>query len=434
MISETIAEWEFNKSIFDILNEKIECKIRMYVLEGMNFAKRDLLSESDPYLLIKCGKIEFNEQQNYQLDEPNPKFYKCFEFMQRFPGAPVISISAYDYDDFFGDDLIGETKIDLNDRFYNKDWTSIVEKPIESRSLYMSTSRVPQGNLRLWLEIIPMFSKRMDEEIINIAPEPEEEYEMRFIVWKTKKIEMMDFEGTSDVYCKSSLNRNDEYVTDTHWRCTTGDASFNWRNLIKVKANSVMLQQNDNYNLTIQAWDKDLIGGDDLIGDFKLDLQPIVSDMYLTKRAQVLNKKYWNDYMKKALEERGFKNTDDIKWEDDECFWIPVSRLETKEDGTKGEEKNSGYILVSLRIFTKDFAEKQPQGKGRDAPNDDPLLPPPEGRLELTLNPFKMFSQLLGPAVRRKICILLFCVVCCALLIYMAPMIISNGISKVIFN
>lgn len=28
-------------------------------------AKRDLFSDSDPFLIIKCGKDEFNEEKNY---------------------------------------------------------------------------------------------------------------------------------------------------------------------------------------------------------------------------------------------------------------------------------------------------------------------------------------------------------------------------------
>ena len=88
------------------------------MIEGFNFAQRDLFSASDPYLFIKCGKIEFNEVKNYQLDTSEPEFHKCFEFIMDFPGAPPVEISAYDYDDFFGDDLIGKSKLDLDDRSF----------------------------------------------------------------------------------------------------------------------------------------------------------------------------------------------------------------------------------------------------------------------------------------------------------------------------
>jgi hypothetical protein len=46
-----------------------------------------------------------------------------------------VTIEAFDKDDFFGDSLIGLTKIDLDDRFYNKDWTGVEDKPIEYRNL-----------------------------------------------------------------------------------------------------------------------------------------------------------------------------------------------------------------------------------------------------------------------------------------------------------
>ena len=39
-----------------MLNTLTKCKVRVYVIEGFNFAKRDIFSESDPYLVIKCGK------------------------------------------------------------------------------------------------------------------------------------------------------------------------------------------------------------------------------------------------------------------------------------------------------------------------------------------------------------------------------------------
>lgn len=57
-----------------------------------------------------------------------------------FPGAPPIVIKAYDYDDLFGDDLIGTTIIDLDDRFFCPEWQQIEDKPVEYRSLYHPSS------------------------------------------------------------------------------------------------------------------------------------------------------------------------------------------------------------------------------------------------------------------------------------------------------
>jgi len=64
----------------------------------------------------------FSERENYQLDNADPTFYKSYEFNMAFPGAPLLIVEAYDYDGFFGDDLIGITKLDLDDRYFNKEW------------------------------------------------------------------------------------------------------------------------------------------------------------------------------------------------------------------------------------------------------------------------------------------------------------------------
>lgn len=59
---------------------------------------------------------------------------------------------------------------------------------------------------------------------------------MRLVIWKTNEIEAMDWEGTSDVFVRAFLDPDDDYLTDTHWRCTTGKASFNWRLKIPLKS------------------------------------------------------------------------------------------------------------------------------------------------------------------------------------------------------
>jgi Ca2+-dependent lipid-binding protein len=65
------------------------------------------------------------------LNQQNPKFNKVFSFNVQFPGPPCIVISAYDFDDLFGDDLIGKTTIDLDDRYFSVDWQALENKPIE---------------------------------------------------------------------------------------------------------------------------------------------------------------------------------------------------------------------------------------------------------------------------------------------------------------
>uniref|UniRef100_A0A8C1K178 Fer-1 like family member 6 n=1 Tax=Cyprinus carpio TaxID=7962 RepID=A0A8C1K178_CYPCA len=54
---------------------------------------------------------------SYQL---NPVFGRSFEFQATFPKESLLTILIYDYDTVGGDDLIGETQIDLENRFYSR--------------------------------------------------------------------------------------------------------------------------------------------------------------------------------------------------------------------------------------------------------------------------------------------------------------------------
>jgi hypothetical protein len=75
-----------------MMTTKTKCLVRLYIVEGFDFSQRDIGSFSDPYLKIFCGKKEYNEREYYQLDQPNPKFYKYWDFDAEFPGAPPILV------------------------------------------------------------------------------------------------------------------------------------------------------------------------------------------------------------------------------------------------------------------------------------------------------------------------------------------------------
>ena len=70
-----------------------------------------------------------------------------------------------------------------------------------------------------------------DAPIWNVEPRPVKEYEVRFVVWDTKDVVAMDFEGTSDVFFKCFFDNKFSKESDTHFRCSNGKASFNWRML-----------------------------------------------------------------------------------------------------------------------------------------------------------------------------------------------------------
>jgi hypothetical protein len=245
-ITKHLADLESDETMKRLLLSNTKCIVRLYMVSGFDLASRDNGSFSDPYLVIQCGKKVYNERENYQEDNPNPTFYKSYDFEAEFPGCAPINIKAYDYDLIFGDDLIGETNIDLEDRFFMPEWQSIKHKPVEYRQLYTDSSACSQGQLKCWVEIIPTTIPIAEQKIFDISAKPVEEFEVRMVVWDTQDVIMADVEGTSDVYIRSFFDSKDDRETDTHFRCTTGKASFNYR--LKWTIND---QSKSGYTLTV---------------------------------------------------------------------------------------------------------------------------------------------------------------------------------------
>jgi hypothetical protein len=50
------------------------------MISGYDFASRDVGGFSDPYLVLRIGSKKISESKNYQLDEPNPVFFKHYDF------------------------------------------------------------------------------------------------------------------------------------------------------------------------------------------------------------------------------------------------------------------------------------------------------------------------------------------------------------------
>lgn len=140
-ITRLVSEVQSDEILKKLLLVERKCIVRLYVLSAFNLAARDNDSPSDPFLLITLGNQVFNDRENYILDEPNPQFYKKINFEGVFPGCPQLKIGVWDYDMLFGDDLIGETLIDLEDRYFSSDWNAMPMKPIEYRNLYHPCSQ-----------------------------------------------------------------------------------------------------------------------------------------------------------------------------------------------------------------------------------------------------------------------------------------------------
>jgi len=337
-VARYLLESTYEERLSRMLMSKTKCLCRVYMIEGFDFAQRDIGSPSDPYLKMICGKKVYDEQKNYQLDEPCPKFHKAYDFEVEFPGAPPLDIHAYDYDDLFGDELIGSTSIDLDDRYFSAEWQSVTSKPIEYRQLYHPSSTVSQGVVKMWVEIFPTNKGGVDAPVLDITPRPIKDYEVRVVVWGTKDLAMMDVEGTSDAYVRCFFDTKDARETDTHFRCQDGKASFNYRLLYDFKAPT------NNYLFTVQAWDKDFFASNDIIGECQLDLKPFFADVIETGRSMSITKKYYNDYLKSVL-----PADQALEFEDEDSFFVKVMGMDEKS----GQMVCNGKVRITMTVLPK---------------------------------------------------------------------------------
>jgi hypothetical protein len=93
----------------------------------------------------------------------------------------------------------------------------------------------------------------------------------------------------------------------------------------------------------------------------------------------------------------------------DDADWFNVT---FKDRDTNGE-KYMGRVAVSISIVPESEYETDPVGAGRNEPNKDPYLPPPNGRLSFSLNPMAIFYELCSP----RVIFALVCCLCCSFVV-----------------
>ena len=396
------------EQIAKLLVTKSDCMIRIYILDGRDIMQKDSDSESDPYLILKLGDKKITDRENYISNASNPRFYRFFQMNCSFPGESTLKIQLWDHDDILPDDKIGTTKIDLEDRFFSETWKSLPEKPIETRALYIKSCSQPQGFLRLWVEIHPVYSKA---KIWDITPRPPEKFELRLVIWSSEEVPNSDIEGVSDLYVVASMNSGEARETDTHYRAQEGKASWNWRMKFQLE-----LTEESKCIIDLQLWDRDFLSSNDAIGGASLDLTE-----------QAMQALELGEIVKKLGNSNKFSER--IMRRENERFLV-----ECFNKAGDGSEKKAGKLLISAEIVPEAKAIALQNGEGRSEPNIEPFLPDPEGRIKLSMNPFAMLSQMIGNELKRKI----ICAICCAACLFLFamtfPMFFSNTLSIFLFS
>uniref|UniRef100_A0A9J8CL01 Otoferlin n=1 Tax=Cyprinus carpio carpio TaxID=630221 RepID=A0A9J8CL01_CYPCA len=116
------AGFDPNMGMFQSIphNDPINVLIRIYIIRATDLHPADINGKADPYIVIRLGKSEIRDKENYISKQLNPVFGKSFNIEATFPMESMLTVAVYDWDLVGTDDLIGETKIDLENRYYSK--------------------------------------------------------------------------------------------------------------------------------------------------------------------------------------------------------------------------------------------------------------------------------------------------------------------------
>ncbi|KAJ8599790.1 hypothetical protein CTAYLR_004010 [Chrysophaeum taylorii] len=284
--------------------------VRLYVIRGMNLQPVDG-SSCDPYLRVKLGADDVVERQkSHKTRTLRPDFYETFEFFTTLPGPSILKLQVKDWNRFYPvHELVGETRIDVEDRWFHRAWQELEKKPVEVRNLKSDTSSVVQGQVQLWLDVRPAAASR-EPAVPLVAPESRD-FEVRIVCWRSKEVAR----DMGDYYCQFWIGDTKKQKTDIHWRCQNGRASWNWRIKIPLE---LPLDSPEKGRLTVQLWDQDIIKWNDVIGEAQIDLYRWFLKAYRDQRSVQVFKVINDAIKKKKNDEMGVANEEDLLLDEEE--------------------------------------------------------------------------------------------------------------------
>ncbi|EFN61375.1 Otoferlin [Camponotus floridanus] len=469
-------------------NEPIHVLVRVYIVKANDLHPCDLNGKADPYVVLQLGGKRISDKEHYVSKQLNPVFGKCFEIEATFPQDSLLTVQVLDWDLVGTDDMIGETKIDLENRFYSRhratcgltkkydetgynkwrdamkptqilsklckdgkidgpvyshgrvtigrktfslsneemeyyvhtkgmeehlalavlhQWSSfprigcaLIPEHVETRPLYNPEKPgIEQGKLEMWVDMFPMDMPSPGPSL-DISPRKPKSYELRIIIWNTDDVVLEDdafFTGEkmSDIYVKGWLKGPEDcQSTDIHYRSLTGEGNFNWRFIFPfdylVAEEKIVINRKESLfswdeteckipaRLELQVWDADHFSADDFLGAITLDLNRFPRGAKNSKLCSL-----------SMLKTDGSVPTVNIFKQKRIKGWWPFYVKKENED-----MELTGKVEAEIHLLTKEEAEKNPAGFGRNEP--DPLEKPnrPDASFMWFLNPLKSIKYI----------------------------------------
>ncbi|KAM4524313.1 myoferlin-like isoform 1-T1 [Odontesthes bonariensis] len=97
-----------------------ECLVRIYVVRAVDLQPKDNNGRCDPYIKISLGRNTIEDRDNYLPNTTGPVFGRMFEMTGFLPQDKDLKIAVYDFDLLTRDEKVGETVIDLENRFLSR--------------------------------------------------------------------------------------------------------------------------------------------------------------------------------------------------------------------------------------------------------------------------------------------------------------------------
>jgi len=311
--------------------------VNVYVLRASQLTPCDASGSSDPYIQLTLGSVTKHTRDKYFRNDSNPHFYQTFTFVAQLPEDSRLLLEVLDYDAVpevknltqgrIGDDLVGVTVIDLEDRINSKAWKSKASRdpwslgpeaktPIERRPLYVASSSLPQGYIDLWVDILPcdkyakpLASKYFDAmqsgaklsnadfgkyKPLDIAAPMDQDWELRVIVWKVRGAPTLNSITSTGLlemrvrlqFCGREGRFGDGLprYTDVHARAGGGKGSFNWRFKTDLKLGPFDEADTSPVVLQLNLENCHVFGAPTNLGSGEIDLTQWCQRLYRTAR------------------------------------------------------------------------------------------------------------------------------------------------------
>ncbi|CAM5129255.1 unnamed protein product [Eretmochelys imbricata] len=97
-----------------------ECIVRIYIVRALALQPQDNNGLCDSYIKITLSKKVIEDRDHYVPNTLNPDFGRMYELSCFLPQEKDLKISVYDYDILTRDEKVGETIIDLENRFLSR--------------------------------------------------------------------------------------------------------------------------------------------------------------------------------------------------------------------------------------------------------------------------------------------------------------------------